>query len=346
MTKRLFGKTKKGEEVYAYLLTNSKGMKVEILNFGAVVRSIVVPDSKGVERDVVLGFDDVASYESNPSYFGAVIAPSANRIGNAEFTIDGVKYKVDANADGNNLHSHADLGSHKRIWAVKEGENSVTLTVKMADMDMGFPGNKEISVTYVLTENNELELNYSAKSDKNTILNPTNHSYFNLAGHKSGKILGEELTLYASGMTEVVPGSIPTGVIRNVTGTVMDFTKGRIVGNDIDDNYDMLVIGGGYDHNFVIDGYDGTLRKIAVVKDASVGGEMTVYSDLPGVQFYAGNFISPQAGKEGAKYGKRDALCLETQFFPDSVNHPNFPSCVFGPGKDYTSKTVYAFKYN
>ena len=342
--KTLFGNTKNGEAVYAYELKNSKGMKAVVINYGAILTNLFVPDDKGEVKDVVLGFDTVKEYEVNPSFFGATIAPSANRIGNAAFTIDGVNYKVDVNDGPNNLHSHITEGAHKRIWDAEEGNNSVKFSVQIKDGEMGFPGNKTISVTYTLTEDNELILEYAGSSDKNTIINPTNHTYFNLSGEDCGKdILDNVLTLKAANYTPVVAGSIPTGEIAPVAGTVMDFTKGRRVGEDIDDSFEQLVFTGGYDHNFVIDNWDKSLKCFAKVEDRKSGRTMEVYTDLPGVQFYAGNFISPQTGKAGAKYTKRCGLCLETQFYPDSVNKPSFPSCVFGPGNDYSSKTVYKF---
>ena len=345
MSKRLFGTTKKGEEVYAFELKNSKGMSAEVINYGAILTKLFVPDKNGAVKDVVLGFDDVASYEVNASFFGAVIAPSANRIGGATFKIDGVEYKAAVNDGPNNLHSDYALGSHKRVWDYEEVENGVKFSLAMDDMDMGFPGNKKFTITYTLTEDNEIVLEYTGESDKKTIINPTNHSYFNLSGHDCGKlIIDDVLTLNASCYTPIVPGAIPTGEIASVAGTVMDFTKGRRIADDIDTKFDQLVMTGGYDHNFVIDGYDKTVRKIATVEDKESGRVMEVYSDLPGVQFYAGNAIAPQTGKGGAKYSKRMGLCLETQFFPDSVNKPNFPSCVFGGGSSYASKTVYKFK--
>ena len=345
MSKRLFGTTKKGEEVYAFELKNSKGMSAEVINYGAILTKLCVPDKNGVVKDVVLGFDDVASYEVNASFFGAVIAPSANRIGGATFKIDGVEYKAAVNDGPNNLHSDYNLGSHKRVWDYEELENGVKFSLAMGDMDMGFPGNKKFTITYTLTEDNEIVLEYTGESDKKTIINPTNHSYFNLSGHDCGKlIIDDVLTLNASCYTPIVPGAIPTGEIASVSGTVMDFTKGRRIADDIDTKFDQLVMTGGYDHNFVIDGYDKTVRKIATVEDKESGRVMEVYSDLPGVQFYAGNAIAPQTGKGGAKYSKRMGLCLETQFFPDSINKPNFPSCVFGGADKYASKTVYKFK--
>lgn len=342
--KKLFGKTSKGEEVYAFELSNKNGMKAEVINYGAILTKLIVPDKNGKADDIVLGFDTVLEYEDNSSFFGATILPSANRIGGAKFTIDGVEYKVAVNDGPNNLHSDFHLGSHKRIWAYEEGENSVKFTLEMKDGDMGFPGNKKFAVTYTLTEDNELALHYEACSDKNTIINPTNHTYFNLSGADSGKnILDNVLELKASKFTPIVPGAIPTGELAAVEGTVMDFTKGRRVGDDIEAKYDQLLMTGGYDHNFVVDDYTGKKQLMAKVTDPASGRVMEVYTTLPGVQFYAGNSIAPVKGKSGAMYGKRSGLCLETQFFPDSINKPSFPSCVFGPGNDYDSETVYKF---
>lgn len=342
---KLFGKTQNGEEVHVFELVNANGMKAEVIDFGAILKSLFIPGKDGKPVDVVLGYDTVAEYEANGCFFGAVIAPSANRIGKAAFSIDGKDYQLDVNDGPNNLHSHYGKASHKRIWKVeKETKISVSMSLKIADMDMGFPGNKEFTLTYTLTDANEIVLEYGAKSDKNTIINPTNHSYFNLSGHSCGKqITDNKLTLNASCYTPVVEGAIPTGEIAKVEGTVMDFTKGRVIGQNINDNFEQLLLTQGYDHNFVIDNYDGTYKKIAKVEDPASGRSMEVYTDLPGVQFYAGNCISPQTGKDGAKYGKRTGLCLETQYFPDTIHHANFPSCVFGPGKDYSSKTAYKF---
>ncbi len=275
MSKRLFGTTKKGEEVYAFELKNSKGMSAEVINYGAILTKLFVPDKNGTVKDVVLGFDDVASYEVNASFFGAVIAPSANRIGGASFKIDGVEYKAAVNDGPNNLHSDYALGSHKRVWDYEEVENGVKFSLAMNDMDMGFPGNKKFTITYTLTEDNEIVLEYTGESDKKTIINPTNHSYFNLSGHDCGKlIIDDVLTLNASCYTPIVPGAIPTGEIASVADTVMDFTKGRRIADDIDMKFDQLVMTGGYDHNFVIDGYDKTVKKIATVEDPASGRVM------------------------------------------------------------------------
>lgn len=344
ITSKSFGFTKDNKEATLYELSNSKGMKVCVSNFGAVLVSIYVPDKDGKFDDVCLGYDDVSGYEENPSFFGAVIGPSANRIGNASFTIDGCNYTIDKNDGPNNLHSDIPHGVHKRLWNASVGDNSVTFSIESADLDMGFPGNKVMSVTYSLTENNELKLFYAGSSDKNTIINLTNHAYFNLSGQACGKeIVDHVLTMKASNYTPTIKGSIPTGEIAPVAGTVMDFTSPRRIGDDIDAKFEQLLMAGGYDHNFVIDDYDGTLRYIAKVEDNNSGRVMEVYTTLPGVQFYAGNFIGDRIGKGGTDYHKRYGMCLETQYFPDTIHHDNFPSCVFGPDKDYTSETVYKF---
>ena len=339
-----WGTTTKGETVHLYELTNKNGMIARVTDFGANLVSLIVADKDGKFDDVVLGYDDVKDYEFNGSFFGAVIAPSANRIAGASFEIDGVTYNIDVNDGKNNLHSDIRNGVHKRLWKAETSESGVKFTIESGDMDMGFPGNKVISITYTLTDDNEIKLSYHATSDKNTIMNPTNQSYFNLAGAESGTNIEDHLlTLMASHYTPVVAGAIPTGEIAPVKGTVMDFTSATSVGERINADFEQLKLTLGYDHNYVVDGYNGKLNQIAAVKDLKSGREMKVYSTLPGVQFYAGNCIADTVGKNGAKYGKRSGLCLETQFYPDSIHRPEFPSCVFGPGNDYSSETVYAF---
>lgn len=342
LKKRNFGV--EGQEATLYTLENSKGMKAEVTNYGANLVNLFVPDKNGVVEDVVLGFDSVKGYMKNGSFFGATIGPSANRIGGAKFTIDGVEYHVDVNDGPNNLHSHMQNGYHKMLWEVEEGENSVTFTVRDTDGYMGFPGNKELSLTYTLDEENGLTLHYHAKSDKNTVMNPTNHSYFNLDGHKSGNIEDHIMMINASCYTPVVPGAIPTGEIATVKGTPMDFTSEKVVGKEIRENMEQLLLTQGYDHNWVVDGWDGTLKHIATTIGPKSGRKMHTYSTLPGVQFYAGNCISDEPGKDGAFYTKRSGLCLETQYYPNSINTPNFPSCVFGGDKEYDSVTVYRFE--
>lgn len=343
MKKELFGTTKDGKEVYRYWLENSKGMKAGVINFGAILVNLFVPDGKGNTDDVVLGYDSLDPYFVNGSFFGATVGPNANRIGGACFELDGKRYQLDDNDGGNNLHSHMEQGYHKRVWEAEEGEGSVTFSIKDTDGNMGFPGNKEVSVTYTLTEENELKIHYQAESDQNTIINMTNHTYFNLAGHGNGKIYGHVLKLDASCYTPIVKGAIPTGEIAPVAGTPFDFTGGKKVGEEIDADNDQLKLTGGYDHNWVIDGADGTVRKFADVADPVSGRHMEAFTDLPGVQFYAGNSITGQAGKENAEYGPRSGLCLETQYYPDTANKPQFPSAVFGPERKYESTTIYKF---
>ena len=338
VTKRDFGV--EGCQATLYTLENSKGMKAEVTDFGAILVNLYVPDAKGNVDDVVLGYDSLTGYLSNGSFFGATIGPNANRIANAKFTIDGVEYQVDINDGPNNLHSHMQDGYHKKLWAAEVGENSVTFTVTDEDGYMGFPGNKEFSITYTLDEENGLTLHYHAKSDKKTIMNPTNHTYFNLDGHKAGSIERHSLLLKASNYTPVVKGAIPTGEIASVKGTPMDFTELK----EINEKVEQLRLTMGYDHNWVVDDWNGELRHIATVVAPVSGRVMHTYSTLPGVQFYAGNCIGADTGKEGAAYGRRCGLCLETQFYPNAVNTPEFPSCVFGGDTEYDSITVYRFE--
>ena len=341
--KEKFGTTRDGKDVYAYTLYNTNGMRAKIINFGANLVSLLVPDKDGNLEDVVLGYDTVEDYYGNASFFGATIGPSANRIAGASFEINGKSYQIDVNDGVNNLHSHMENGYHKRLWDAQEGDNSVTLTLEGKDGEMGFPGNKKISMIFSLSEDNALKLSYHASSDADTIINLTNHTYFNLSGHKAGKIEDHLLKINASCYTPAVPGSIPTGKIASVEGTPMDFTKMKPIGQDINADCEQLKIGQGYDHNFVIDDADGTLREIAEAYDPKSGRKMKVFTDLPGVQFYAGNCIGEETGKENTAYGPRKGFCLETQYFPDNIHHPNFKQAVFGPGKDYDSVTVYQF---
>lgn len=343
VSKEKFGVAKDGREVYAFTLSNTNGMRAKVINYGAILVNLLVPDKNGALEDVVLGYDSLEKYFDNGSFFGATIGPSANRIGGACFEIDGKTYRVDDNDGGNNLHSHKEEGYHKRIWEALESTDSVTFTLEGKDGEMGFPGNKKISVTYSLSEDNALKLSYHVSSDQNTIINMTNHTYFNLSGHKAGKIEDHLLCLKASHYTPTAAGSIPTGEIAPVAGTPFDFTVAKPIGQDINADSEQIRIGQGYDHNFVIDEADGSVREIAVVEDPKSGRKMKVFSSLPGVQFYAGNCIEQEDGKDAAVYGARVGLCLETQYYPDNIHHSEFPAAVFGPGKDYESVTIYQF---
>ena len=338
----LFGTNSDKTEVKLYTLTNAGGMSISVSNLGAALVKVLVPDKNGVKADVVLGFDRAEDYLDNPSFFGVVIGPSANRIAGAAFEIEGKQCRVDVNDGENNLHSHRDQGYHKRLWKARAEGQSVTFTLQ-DDGSMGFPGKKEVSVCYTLTEENELKIHYHGTSDRKTILNLTNHTYFNLDGHDSGRMEEHELWLGASCYTPVVPGAIPTGEIAAVAGTPMDFTTSKTVGKEIHMDFEQLELTGGYDHNWVIDGWDGSLRHFATVTAPGSKRVMKAYTTLPGVQFYAGNFIGEQKGKDGVNYAPRMGLCLETQYFPDSIHHSNFPSCVFGEGTEYDSETIYQF---
>lgn len=343
VTEEFFGKTKDGIQITKYNLTNQKGMRAGVINYGAILVDLFVPDQKGTVEDVVLGYDTLEPYFVNGSCFGATIGPNANRIADASFTLNGKTYQLAINDGKNNLHSDDNLGYHKRVWDAAVGENEVTFSLKDADGSMGFPGNKTVSVTYCLTEENELKLHYHAESDQDTLLNLTNHTYFNLAGHGAGSIHNHKMQILADAYTPVLPGAIPTGELAPVVGTVFDFTQAKPIGQDIEADEEQLHLTLGYDHNFVIRGYDGSLQKAAVVTEPTSGRCMTVYTDLPGVQFYAGNCIKDTEGKEGKVYRVRDGFALETQFFPDTPHEPAFPSDVFGPGKAYDSTTIYQF---
>lgn len=344
IVKNEFGVRKDGQKVTLYTITNAKGMSIVLSDFGALLVKVLVPVAGGELRDVVQGYDTLEEYEKNPDFYGAVIGPNGNRIADAKFTVDGVTYHLDANDGVNNLHSHRELGYHKKMWAAECGEDSVTFTLEDADGSMGFPGNKKVSLTYSLSEENEIKLHYHASSDKKTVINLTNHSYFNLDGQGSGTILDHEVQLKASRYTAVVAGAIPTGELAPVAGTPMDFTAPKKVGAEVDAAFEQLELTGGYDHNWVIDHWDGTLREFACVKSADGAVTMKVSTTLPGVQFYVGNYLNGDKGKNGAVYNKRYALCLETQYFPNSANEPTFPSCFFGGGKEYDSVTVYRFE--
>ena len=340
---KFFGKSKEGKDITLYTITNAAGMQADVTDLGAILVNLFVPGKDGKTDDVVLGFATGEEYYDNASFFGATIGPSANRIGNAKFTIEGREYQLAVNDGPNNLHSDFEKGYHKRMWDAEILENGVRFSLEAPDGDMGFPGNLKISVTYTLTEDNAISLKYHGTTDRAALLNMTNHSYFNLAGHKAGNIEDHVLTIHASCYTPVVPGAIPTGEIAPVAGTPMDFTKAKRIGDEIRADFEQLKLTKGYDHNWVVDGADGTLREIAVVSEPTTGRVMTVLTDLPGVQFYAGNCITPVAGKDGAQYEVRSGLCLETQCYPDSINKANFPSVVYTPEKAYDTETVYRF---
>ncbi|MDO4261290.1 MAG: aldose epimerase family protein [Eubacteriales bacterium] len=340
-----FGTTKGGAKASLYTIVNENGMEAAVTDFGAILVSLKVPDAAGGRTDVVLGFDSIEGYEGNPSFFGSTIGRNANRIAGAAFTLDGVEYRLADNENGNNLHTDIQHGFHKVMWEGEADEqtDSVRFSYVSPDGENGFPGTLKVTVTYTLQADNALKIAYDAVSDKKTVINLTNHSYFNLAGHDAGSICDEKMTILADGFTEILPGAIPTGRTVPVEGTPMDFRTARRIGDRIDEDWEQLTLVQGYDHNWALHTEPGTLSKIARVDDEKAGRSMEVYTDLPGVQFYAGNCIDPQTGKGGASYGKRCALCLETQYFPNSVNTPSFRQPVFEAGQAYHTETVYKF---
>jgi aldose 1-epimerase len=347
-TKASFGKTPDGEQVDLYTLTNKNGVEVAITNYGGAVVSLKVPDRNGKLGDVVLGYDSVDGYVSDKSYFGAIIGRYGNRIGHAQFSIDGKTYTLAKNNGENTLHGGI-KGFNKAVWSPKEipakGGQALELTYLSKDGEEGFPGNLHVRVVYTLTDSNELKIEYFATTDKKTVLNLTNHAYFNLAGPGSGDILGHVLMIEADKFTPVDSGLIPTGELRDVAGTPFDFRKPTKIGERIDSDDEQIKLGGGYDHNFVLRRkMSDPISLAARMVEPTTGRVLEVWSTEPGVQFYTGNFLDGSAhGKGGIAYAKRSAFCLETQHFPDSPNHPKFPSTELKPEERYHTTTIYKF---
>ncbi|HLY16991.1 MAG TPA: aldose epimerase family protein [Bryobacteraceae bacterium] len=341
---REFGKLPSGETVELYTLKNPKGVAAGISTYGAVVVSLKVPDRAGALGDVVLGFDDFNGYLTPPPYFGAVVGRYGNRIAHAQFVLDGVTYHLAKNDGDNTLHG-GKRGFDKVIWKAKpNGGQSLELTYLSKDGEEGYPGNLSVTVVYTLTDDNELLIDYSATTDKDTVLNLTNHSYFNLAGQGEGDILGHRLAIKAGRFTPVDEGLIPTGELRSVEGTPLDFRQSHAIGERIDSTDEQIVLGRGYDHSFVLDRTGDGLSLAARVADPKSGRVMEVLTTQPAVQFYTGNFLDGTIhGKGGKVYGRRSALCLETQHYPDSPNHPDFPTTELKPGQQYHTTTVYRF---
>lgn len=338
-----FGSTSKKEEAVLYTLTNENGMSASITNYGAALVKLNVPDKEGNLRDVVLGYDDVTGYEKGGGSFGAPVGRNANRIGGAVITIQDKTYELEKNDNGNNLHSGTNY-YNKRIWNVGEKTDSkIESVLHSPDGDQGYPGTLDMHVTYELTEDNELRLIYDAVPDQDTIINMTNHSYFNLDGHDSGNVLKELVTLDADYFTRADAQSIPTGELVDVTGTPMDFRMPRALGEAIDADYEAVRLGKGYDHNWVLKN-NGKFDKVAQAVSEKSGIVMEVWTDLPGIQMYTANFLDNEHGKNGAVYGIRDAVCFETQYFPDAVHHENFASPICKKGMPYHTVTSYKFE--
>ena len=342
-----FGTLEDGGKVTLYTLTNASGAEARIINYGAIVVSLKVPDKEGKLRDVVLGYDDLAGYLKDKDFFGSTVGRYGNRIGAGKFTLDGKTYQLDINNGKNHLHGGS-KGFYKQLWkgqAVKGRKGpGVKLTYVSKDGEQGYPGTVKMTVTYTLTRKNGLRIDYRGTTDKPTILNPTHHSYFNLSGDPTHKILDEELTIDADKFTPVDAGLIPTGKLADVAGTPMDFRKATKIGARVDAKDEQLQLGKGYDHNWVIRSPSKKVRKVAELYDPTSGIVMQIITDQPGLQFYSGNFLNGTIhGKNGVAYEHRTAVCLEPQVFPDAPNHPNFPSAVLKPGQQYKQTTIYQF---
>ncbi|MFI6515563.1 aldose epimerase family protein [Spirillospora sp. NPDC050679] len=350
ITKEPFGALPDGTAVWRYTLGSGHGMKARILTYGGIVQSLEAPDRRGRPGNVVLGFPKLngylsSAYRTENPYFGAIIGRYGNRIGGAKFTLDGRTYQVPANDGTNSLHGGT-TGFDQRVWkaqAVKARDGaSLRLTYVSPDGEMGYPGTLSTTVTYTVTPKNELRIRYQAATDKPTVLNLTNHAYFNLAGEGSGDVYGHKLKINASRYTPVDSTLIPTGELSPVRGTPLDFTRPRAVGERIRDGHQQMVYGRGYDHNYVLDGTG--MKTAARVTEPTTGRVMEVRTDQPGLQFYSGNFLTGRlVGTSGTMYRQGDGFCLETQHFPDSPNQPRFPSTTLRPGQTYDSTSVYAF---
>jgi len=337
-----WGKTADGQPVEIFTLSD-QDLTVRITTFGARVVSIETPDRNGKTADVVLGYDNVSQYEADrDTYFGAIVGRYGNRIAKGTFSIDGQTFHVPTNNNGNSLHGGT-VGFDHKVWTGREIANGVEMTLVSPDGDMGYPGTLTVHVRYTL-EGKSLHLDYSATTTKSTVLNLTNHSYFNLAGNGKGTILDEVLTIPADRYTPVDAGLIPTSELATVAGTPLDFRKATVVGARIHDANEQLKLAGGYDHNFVLNGAPGGLHLAGEAYEPSSGRTLTVKTTEPGVQFYSGNFLNgTKPGKFGVVYVKHSGFCLETQHFPDSPNEPAFPSTVLRPGQTFHSETVFSF---
>ncbi len=341
-----FGKTSDGQQIFRFTLRNRSGMEVKIINYGARITSIKVMDRNKKFDDVVLGFDNLAGYLAEEPYFGAVIGRYGNRIAHGMFTLDGKQYHIPLNDGPNALHGGT-TGFDRRVWDAKDisssGGPALELHYLSPDGEMGFPGNLNVTVRYSLGDKNDLRIDYSATTDKDTVLNLTNHSYFNLAGAGSDTVLNHKVMLAADRFTPIDSTLIPTGKIQSVAGTPLDFRKATRVGARIDQNNEQLKLAKGYDHNFVLNRSGDLLVLAAKVEEPSSGRVLECFTTEPAIQFYTGNFLDGTIHGIGGVYRHRSALTLETQHYPDSPNHPNFPSTVLHPGDQFHSTTIFRF---
>ena len=345
--KQAFGKTMDGNEVHQYILKNKKGMEISVINYGGIITSWKAKDRDGIYQDIVLGFDNIYDYETKNPYFGALIGRYGNRIAKGKFSIDDKNYNLATNNDVNHLHGGF-KGFDKVLWDVDEilGDSSASLVLKYmsSDMEEGYPGNLNVKVIYTLNNNDELSVTYEADTDKTTIVNLTQHSYFNLSGDFNQDISNHDLKINADSFLPVDSTLIPTGEIRDVIETPFDFLQPKKVGRDIEINNEQLNFGNGYDHCWVLNNYGDGVRFVASAYDDSSGRLLEVYSDQPGIQFYSGNFLDGSLkSKYEGNYDFRSGFCLETQNFPNSPNENSFPSPLLKPGEKYLSETIFRF---
>lgn len=334
-----FGTTPDGKPVQLFTIVNAKGLKAKITNYGATLVSLETPDRNGKLADVTLGYDSLDGYVNDKSYLGCSVGRFANRIRGAKFTLDGREYMLAPNDKGHHLHG-GDVGFNKRLWNAKAvGTNAVEFTYTSPAGEERYPGEMKVKIVYTLTDRNELKIDYTATTDAPTIVNLTNHTYWNFRGPAAGDILGHELTLQSDEYTAISPELVPSGEIAGVAGTPLDFTSPHVIGERIGK------VEGGYDHNYIVRGKLGELRPMAKVVEKTTGRVMEISATNPAIQFYSGNFLDETVvtGKGGMVYHIHDGLCLETQHYPDSPNHENFPSVVLRPGETYRQTTVHAF---
>ena len=340
-----FGRTKEGRKVTAFILRNGNGMSVKVLDYGCTIQSIIVPDKSGAPVDVVLGYDELASYENGSCYYGATIGRYANRLGGGVYTLDGKVYQLEKNSPNGHNHIHGVFA--RRVFDTFIDGGSLVLRYFSPDMEEGYPGNLNVEIRYDLFENNTLEVTYKATTDKPTIINLTNHCYFNLSGQNGSTILDHKVRLNSSVFSEYDEFFAQTGKVIPVDGTPLDLRKERPIGSLFDSDYPKFRVCTGYDHNMIIDGEAGKLNLVGTAKCDKTGITLEVFTTEPAFQFYSGNFIhcDPiEKNKNGIRYPKNGGFCMEAQHYPDSPNHPHFPSTTLRPGEVYTQKTVYTFK--
>jgi aldose 1-epimerase len=346
ITRADFGKLPDGTAVSLYTMTNKNGVEMKVMNYGGIITSLIVPDKNGKMGDIVLGYDSLAGYLKSSPYFGALIGRYGNRIAKGKFSLDGKTYTLAVNNGQNHLHGGL-KGFDKVFWNIEESSSdngsSIRLKYTSKDMEEGYPGTLQAEVIYTLTDDNELKIDYKATTDKKTIVNLTQHTYFNLTEGQQD-ILNHQLVINADKFLPVDKTLIPTGKLEDVSGTPFDFREPTLIGARIKDNHPQLKIGNGYDHCWALNGQMGTLRQVATAYDSLSGRELQVLTTEPGIQFYSGNFLDGSiTGKNNIQYNFRTGFCLETQHYPDSPNKPEFPSVVLNPGETYSTQTVYKF---